>query len=223
MKQTYRKHRFAQLYTKTMTLFNATELFTQGNSGTKVFDLPDTELTLIDQFFSKEESDHYYDLLLAGTPWREYEMHIYDKTVTAPRMVAWYQDHADPETATQLPWTKELLAIRKRVEETSGYAFNSVLLNLYRDGNDGVAWHSDHEDKTGRNPVIASVTFGETRMFRLRHKTRKDISQVEIPLYHGSYLLMAGTTNTHWQHQVPKTARKVLPRINLTFRQLEEL
>src|SRR5690606_8686863 len=94
------------------------------------------------------------------------------------------------------------------------------LLNLYRNGQDGVSWHSDNINRSGINPVIASVTFGETRMFRLRHKFRKDIPQVEIPLHHGSFLLMAGTTNSFWEHQVPKTARKVLPRINLTFRKV---
>jgi len=92
---------------------------------------------------------------------------------------------------------------------------------LYRNGNDGVAWHSDKTDKSGINPIIASVTFGETRLFRLRHKFRPDIEQVEIPLHHGSFLLMAGTTNSFWEHQVPKTARNIQPRINLTFRQIK--
>ena len=96
-----------------------------------------------------------------------------------------------------------------------------MLLNLYRNGQDSVAWHSDKTEKSGSNPIIASVTFGETRMFRLRHKFRKDVPQVEIPLHHGSFLLMAGTTNSFWEHQVPKTARHVLPRINLTFRQVK--
>ncbi|WP_363331758.1 alpha-ketoglutarate-dependent dioxygenase AlkB [Flavobacterium sp.] len=81
-----------------------------------------------------------------------------------------------------------------------------------------MSWHSDREDTIGSNPAIASVTFGDSRLFRLRHKVRKDVEQVEIKLHHGSFLLMSGTTNTYWQHQVPKTKREVLPRINLTFR-----
>lgn len=205
-----------------MTLFDDISLFFQGTQGKKIFDLPDTELMLIDGFFSKEDSDRYYDTLLNQTTWKEYQMEIYDKTVTAPRMISWYEDKdnigADPNGSD---WTPELSCIRQKVELETGLGFNSVLLNLYRNGNDGVAWHSDREHNTGKDPVIASVTFGETRMFKLRHKFRKDIPIVEIPLHHGSFLLMGGTTNSFWQHHVPKTARDVRPRINLTFRQME--
>jgi len=205
-----------------MTLFNDTELFYSGQSGKIIYDLPDTELILIDNFFSKEESDQYYELLLHQTKWREYEMEIFDKKVKAPRMIAWYEDKDNTGSNENLPdWTPELATIRTRVEKETEVGFNSVLLNLYRNGKDSVAWHSDQEGNSGPNPIIASVTFGETRMFRLRHKFRKDIPQVEIPLHHGSFLLMAGTTNTFWQHQVPKTSRDVLPRINLTFRRVK--
>ncbi|MDR7212502.1 alpha-ketoglutarate-dependent dioxygenase AlkB [Flavobacterium piscis] len=204
-----------------MTLFNDTELFASGLGGKKTFDLPDTELLLIDRFFSKEESDYYYETLLHQTKWREYEMEIFDKTVTVPRMIAWYEDKDDIGDPQNCPeWPAELLIIRNKVENETNLNFNAVLLNLYRNGKDGVGWHSDKEYNTGKNPIIASVTFGETRMFRLRHKFRKEIPQVEIPLHHGSFLLMAGTTNSFWQHQVPKTARDVLPRINLTFRRV---
>ena len=148
-------------------------------------------------------------------------MEIYDKVVTAPRMIAWYEDKENVGADVNGPdWTPELLAIRKRVESETQLNFNSVLLNLYRNGKDGVSWHSDREGNSGKDPIIASVTFGATRMFRLRHKFRTDIPQVEIPLHHGSFLLMAGTTNSFWQHQVPKTTKEVLPRINLTFRQV---
>jgi len=204
-----------------MTLFDDTSLFFQGTAGRKIFDLPDTELMLIDGFFSKEESDLYYDILLGQTNWKEYKMEIYDKTVTAPRMIAWYEDKENIGADQNGPdWTPELAAIRRKVEVETGAGFNSVLLNLYRNGNDGVAWHSDREHNTGKDPIIASVTFGETRMFKLRHKFRKEIPLVEIPLHHGSFLLMAGTTNSFWQHHVPKTARDVRPRVNLTFRQM---
>jgi alkylated DNA repair dioxygenase AlkB len=204
-----------------MTLFNDTDIFTSGRSGKKNFDLPDTELLLYDNFFSKVESDHYYNILLQQTPWHEYEMPMYDKTVLAPRMICWYEDKENAGANPSGPdWSPELLDIRKRVEAETGEKFNAVLLNLYRNGKDGVAWHSDKEGKSGKNPIIASVTFGETRLFRLRHKFRKDIAQQEIPLHHGSLLVMGGTTNSFWEHQVPKTAREVLPRINLTFRQV---
>jgi len=207
-----------------MMLFDATEIFSSGTRGKKVFDLPDTELMLIDNFFSKEESNRYYNTFLKETKWREYEMEIFDKTVTAPRLISWHEDKAIENPDTKDPdWTPELLEIRRRVEQETALKFNAVLLNLYRNGKDGVAWHSDHTDKSGINPIIASVSFGETRMFKLRHKFRKDVGQVEIPLHHGSFLLMAGTTNSFWQHQVPKTAKDILPRINLTFRRVEGL
>lgn len=202
-----------------MTLFSDTELFATGLKGKKIFDLPDAELILIDNFFTKEESDRFYEKILRQTKWREYEMEMYDKIVTAPRMISWYEDKDNVGADQNGPdWTYDLLTIRGRVERETQIEFNSLLLNLYRNGNDGVSWHSDKEHNSGPNPIIASVTFGETRMFRLRHKFRKEIPQVEIPLHHGSFLLMAGTTNSFWQHQVPKTAKNVLPRINLTFR-----
>lgn len=204
-----------------MILFNDTEIFTSGSGGKKVFDLPDTELILYDNFFDKEESDHYYTSLLNNTPWKEYDMEIYDKTVTVPRMISWYEDRNNPGADLSKPdWTSELLLIKEKVEKETRVDFNCVLINLYRDGKDGVAWHSDREQNFGKDAIIASVSFGETRMFRLRHKFRKDISQVEIPLHHGSLLLMAGTTQSFWQHQVPKTTKNILPRINLTFRQI---
>jgi alkylated DNA repair dioxygenase AlkB len=204
-----------------MTLFDETEIFMSGTGGRKIFELPDADVMLIDNFFNKEESDYYYNTLLTQTNWREYEMPMYDKVVTAPRMISWFENKenigADPATPEL---TQDLKAIRERVENKVNPKFNAVLLNLYRSGKDSVAWHSDKTDKSGINPIIASVTFGETRMFRLRHKFRKDIPQVEIALHHGSFLLMAGTTNSYWEHQVPKTSKDILPRINLTFRRI---
>lgn len=199
-----------------MILFDDTELFMSGNRGTKTFELPDADVMLIDNFFSKEESDYYYTTLLDQTSWRTYEMPMYEKVVAAPRLVSWFED-----SIPAISLTPDLCAIRQRVETETRIKFNAVLLNLYRDGNDGVSWHSDKTATVNKNMIIASVTFGETRLFRLRHKFRKELQQVEIPLYHGSFLLMAGTTNSYWEHQVPKTARKVLPRINLTFRQVQ--
>ena len=206
-----------------MTLFDDTEIFSSGRSGKKIFDLPDTELILHDNFFTKEESDHYYKTLLSQSSWQEYEMEIYDKVHTVPRMICWYEDKQNHGADQSLPdWTPELKAIRERVEMETQIKFKSVLLNLYRNGKDGVGWHSDHEKNYGKNQIIGSVSFGETRMFRLRHKFRKDL-QIEIPLHHGSFLLMAKQTQTYWQHQVPKTARDILPRINLTFRRINRI
>lgn len=198
-----------------MILFNDTEMFSLGTAGKKIFDVPDADLMLIDSFFTKEESDNYYNILLNTTTWHEYEMPMYDKIVTAPRMIAWYDERDNSN------WPEELKTIKIRVENEIQLSFNAVLLNLYRNGKDGVSWHSDKTKSENKDMNIASVTFGETRMFRLRHKFLKHLPQIEIPLHHGSFLLMAGKTNSFWEHQVPKTARNVLPRINLTFRQVK--
>lgn len=204
-----------------MNLFDDTDLFSSGERKTTVFDLPDTDLVLHQNFFSKPESDAFYYKLLNDTPWEEFDWTVYGKTHVAPRMTCWYEDASNPGAKPdKTSWPKELLEIRKRIETESGVMFNSVLLNLYRDGKDCVGWHSDRKDKFGENQIIGSVSFGETRPFRLRHKTRKDIPMVEIPLHHGSFLLMAGTTQTFWEHQIPRTAKDILPRINLTFRRV---
>ena len=143
-----------------MTLFNDTELFATGLAGKKVFDIPDSKLILIDNFFTKEESDRFYERLLRKTKWREYEMEIYDKVYTVPRMIAWYEDKDNPGADPNGPdWNYELLTIRGRVEKETQLDFNTVLLNLYRDGNDGVGWHSDKEHNTGPNPVIACLLY----------------------------------------------------------------
>jgi alkylated DNA repair dioxygenase AlkB len=188
-----------------MILFDDTEMFTSGTAGKKIFDAPDADLMLIDSFFSKEESDFYYNILLNNTSWRQYDMPMYDKS---------------DSTLGKSNWPKELRIIKTRVENETKINFNAVLLNLYRNGKDGVSWHSDKTHSENKDMNIASVTFGETRMFRLRHKLLKYLPQIEIPLHHGSFLLMAGKTNSFWEHQVPKTTRDVLPRINLTFRQV---
>lgn len=205
-----------------MTLFNDTDLFTVGNSPKSYIDRPGLELMHYDGFIPKKEADLYYTRLLQDTPWRQYEMPMYDKMVISPRMIAWYGEQEEAGESA-LPWTPELQELRRRVEKETGLQFNAVLLNLYRDGNDSVAWHSDKEHKIGRNPNIASLTFGQTRPFRFRHKSDKTIGQVEIPLHHGTLLLMSGTTNTFWEHHIPKSAKKMLPRINLTFRQVNRI
>jgi len=205
-----------------MLLFDDTDMFALGNGERKTFDYPDLGLYLHEGFIPKAEADALYEQLLTGTPWREYEMPMYDKVVTAPRMVAWY-GASDEAGESALPWTPELLQLREKVEKKTGHEFNAVLLNLYRNGNDSVSWHSDREHHIGQNPSIASVTFGQTRPFRLRHKTDKSVPQLEIPLHHGTLLVMHGTTNTFWQHHIPKSAKPMLPRINLTFRKVRHL
>ena len=204
-----------------MSLFNDTELFSTGTPHTETFDVPDAMLVLHQAFFNREEADYYYQHLLQQTSWEQREITVYDKTHLTPRLTAWYGDRDysfSGHTLHPHPWTPDLLRIKEKVERQSAAPFNSVLLNLYRDGRDSVGWHRDNEKEFGTNPAIGSVSFGETRPFRLRHKYRKDLPPIEIPLMHGSFLLMAGATQHYWEHAIPKTARPVRPRINLTFR-----
>jgi alkylated DNA repair dioxygenase AlkB len=136
---------------------------------------------------------------------------MYDKVVLDQRLTAFYGIKGEP-------FTPQLLAIKERIEAESRCRLNYVLLNYYRDGQDSVAWHSDTLPSSGKHHAIASVTFGERSVFKMRHKNNPEIEQMDIPLTHGSFLLMGDTMQYHYEHHVPKTAKKIGPRINLTFR-----
>lgn len=195
-----------------MMLFDETDLFDEGKKRFTNFDLPGADLRLWEQFFSKAESDSYFKLLKEATPWKQRTRKMYDKWVLDPRLTAWYGG------LNGLEWTPTLLAIKARVEEESGIAFNRVLVNFYRDGNDSVAWHSDTLPVDGKHHPIASVTFGETRVFKVRPKANKKSRQLDIPLPHGSFLLMGASVQDLYEHHIPKTSKPIGPRINLTFR-----
>jgi alkylated DNA repair dioxygenase AlkB len=197
-------------------LFDDTELFTSGGLQIKKFDIPDAELILYEHFFNKQESDKYYKTLLEETPWKQEPITIHGQTHLTPRLTAWYGKRRDNKPVRDL--TSALQEIKLKVEEQSGIKFTSVLLNLYRSGQDSVSWHRDHDREFGPNPIVGSVSFGETRPFEIRHKFRKDLQKIRIPLNHGSFLLMAGPMQHFWEHQVPKTTKEIKPRINLTFR-----
>ena len=172
-------------------------------------------------FFSKVESDFYLKNLSDNILWKQESMNMYGKKINFPRLTSWYGDNDKPYSFSGItlnpnPWSPELLEIKKIIEPKANVIFNSVLLNRYRDGNDSISWHTDAEPGLGTNPVIASVNFGETRNFQLRHIETKE--KIEIELVHGSLLIMLGELQHFWQHQVPKTSRKVKERINLTFR-----
>jgi alkylated DNA repair dioxygenase AlkB len=200
-----------------MTLFDDTQLFNSGELRIKEFDIPDAELKLWEHFFSREESDMYYKILMEETPWKQEEITVYDKTHLTPRMTVWYGRHRHPGKTERL-LTPTLEAIKAKVEHETDIHFTSVLVNLYRDGKDGVGWHRDKDRELGPKPIVASVSFGETRPFEIRHKFNKELAKIKIPLDHGSLLLMAGTMQHFWEHQIPKTAKEIKPRINLTFR-----
>lgn len=199
-----------------MTLFADTELFTSGKLTIKSFDIPDAALKLYEHFIQRPEADRYYATLLSETPWKQEQITIHGKTMKTPRLIAWYGKHRSGKPDT--PLTPTLQDIKAKVEEHSGIKFTSVLLNLYRTGQDSVAWHRDHEREFGANPIIGSVSFGETRPFQIRHKFKRELKMMEIPLNHGSFLLMAGPMQHYWEHRIPKTTKAIKPRINLTFR-----
>ncbi|MUG96173.1 alpha-ketoglutarate-dependent dioxygenase AlkB [Scytonema sp. UIC 10036] len=186
--------------------------------------MPDADVIVYDNFFSDNESDTIFSVLYETVTWRQEVTYLYGKQVALPRLTAWFGDKGKSYTYSKIkmepqPWIPVLKAIKLQIEEASCQQFNSVLLNLYRDGRDSIAWHSDDEKELGTNPVIGSVSFGGTRHLMFRHKQTKEL-KFNIELTHGSLLLMQGTTQQFWQHQIAKTSKPVQPRINLTFRQI---
>lgn len=185
-------------------------------------ELPDADVRLWPQALTAAEADTLFASLRARIQWQAEDIVIFGQRRRVPRLVAW---HGDPGTGYTYsgtmhepqPWTPELRRLLDRVQALTGHPYNSVLLNLYRDGNDGMGWHADDEPELGRNPVIASVSLGATRRFKLRHRRQRDATAT-IELRHGDVLLMAGTTQHTYVHAVPKTARAVGERINLTLR-----
>lgn len=185
-------------------------------------ELPDADVAFYPNFFSTQQSDVFFEDLQNNAAWKQEQIKFYGKLIDLPRLTAWYGDEGKTYTYSGIkvdpaPWTPTLLAIKKEIEAVSDITFNSVLLNFYRGERDSVAWHADDEQKLGENPVIGSVSFGETRTFQLKHKRNKDL-KAKVILRHGSYLLMKGATQHNWFHQIPKESKARRPRINLTFR-----
>ena len=179
------------------------------------------EYIFLPGFFNPAESDRYMASFKEKVQWKQKSMNMYGRRVPFPRLIAWY-GHDDTSysfsgiTLQPLHWLPEMLEIKSRIEPVAEVTFNRVLLNLYRDGKDSVSWHTDAEPELGLNPVIASVSFGAARKFQLRHLHTKE--KIELELTNGSLLIMQGELQHYWQHQVPKTAKPVGERINLTFR-----
>ena len=163
--------------------------------------------------------------LIEETPWRAEDITVFGKTHPQPRLVAWYGDPGTDYTYSgirhePLPWTPRLLGLKATVERYCEHSFNSVLLNYYRDGRDSMGMHADDEPELGPEPVIASVSLGEQRKLRFRHKRDKSVQGIDLPLPSGSLLIMRGETQQHWKHGLNKLARACGPRVNLTFRQI---
>ena len=175
-------------------------------------------------FFSVEEADRYFKGLQEGLAWLQEPIWMFGKQILQPRLTALY---GDPKVRygysgiamEALPFTAVLEKIKVRLQEFTNQEFTHVLCNFYRDGQDSMGWHRDNEPVLGRNPTIASLTFGATRSFQLRPYGKKE-PKLSLELSHGSLLLMGGESQHFWEHQLPKTKKVLAPRINLTFRKL---
>jgi alkylated DNA repair dioxygenase AlkB len=186
-------------------------------------DMPNADVILHKHLFSQEELCKYFSSLSKEIQWEQNSIKIFGKTIPEPRLSAYYGDKSyrySGFTREPLPWHPILLDIKAKIEHFLVLKFNAVFLNLYRDGNDGVGWHSDNQKELGSNP-IASISFGETRNLIFRRKDDHK-NKVAISLSEGDLLIMGSQTQYHWQHQVPKSGSKIAsqlkPRINLTYR-----
>lgn len=185
--------------------------------------LPDSAIEYFPNFFSTEESKIILVELYQELCWRQDQISMFGKNIDIPRLQAWYgEDNLlytySKLTLTAKPWTENLLALKGRIEEFCGHSFNAVLANCYRDQNDSVGWHSDDEKELGEKPVIASLSFGSTRTFHLKHKVSG--KKFKLPLHSGDLLIMAGATQNHWQHAILKSRVQSPMRINLTYRKI---
>ncbi|MFA5984099.1 MAG: alpha-ketoglutarate-dependent dioxygenase AlkB [Methylococcaceae bacterium] len=183
----------------------------------------DGELYKIPQIYQHAEALALFLQLHDNLAWREEQLFLFGKWVKSPRLVCWYGDANASYRYSgidhqPLAWPELLWGIKMRMEQQCAYQFNSVLGNLYRDGQDAMGWHSDKEPELGAQPLIASLSFGETRLFKLCHKKSKH--SVNIELADADLLIMAGSLQQHWRHALPKSKRLKRPRINLTFRKI---
>jgi len=196
-------------------------LFPQSNEFIKL-PLKDANVLYLEQFYNSETSNFLFNTLRKEIQWQQDNIKLFGKTYKQPRLTALYAENEKPYSYSNItmypkPFFKELEQIKSDIEEKIAHKFTTCLANLYRTGNDSNGWHSDNEKELGHNPIIASLSLGATRSFQLKHKT--DSSQrFNIELPSGSLLIMKGTTQEFWKHQIPKTKKHVGERINLTFR-----
>lgn len=186
--------------------------------------LPDAEIKLIPDFLPATMANSYFEDLFHQIPWRQDPITIFGKTHPQPRLTSLHAHTLDSYSysgivMTPQPMTETLKLIENRIYQFCHASFTTVLLNLYRDGKDSNGWHADDETELGKNPIIASVSLGAARFFHLRHK-HDPKQRYKLLLEHGSLLLMGGETQHFWKHKVAKTAKKVGPRVNLTFRKV---
>jgi alkylated DNA repair dioxygenase AlkB len=189
--------------------------------------MPNADVQFLTRLPMSQSDDSIFEQLLHETKWLHETVVVWGKEHLQPRLTAW---HGDPKRSYTysgtvmhpLPWTNLLLSLRRAVEELTGTRFNSVLLNLYRDHNDRMGFHSDNEPSLGKEPTIASLSYGANRTLIFKHRKRKELERKKVVLPSGSVLLMRGTTQTNWAHGIDKETKPCGPRINLTFRKIEK-
>lgn len=194
-----------------------------------LFSLDPIHLNLLDatfiyypNFLNQEKADLYFEKLLQETPWQQDDITIFGKKIAQPRLTALYGNLGKPYsysgiTMHPIAWSPLVWLLKEEVETIAQHSFTSVLLNLYRNEKDSNGWHADDEKELGRDPIIASISLGETRKFQIKHTTNRNI-KCDILLEHGSLLLMKEGAQVHYKHQLPKATQPKNARINLTFR-----
>ncbi len=201
-------------------------LFNEDSGRLKPLTLKDADVWFAPNFFQQKEANDFFNQLYTEIQWEQKKIKLFGKELNQPRLTSFYGDPHIVYTYSGLtwhpqPWTQALNSLKKRIEQATQLPFNCVLLNLYRNGNDSMGWHSDDEPELGEKPAIASISFGATRKFCFRHRIDKQ-QRLNLQLTHGSCLLMKGDTQRYWHHQLPKTKQVTQPRINLTFRLIEQ-
>ncbi|NDK56448.1 alpha-ketoglutarate-dependent dioxygenase AlkB family protein [Pontibacter fetidus] len=185
--------------------------------------MPDANVWYAPAFFSPEASNLYFQQLLTQINWQQESIRMFGKELPMPRLTAWYGDKSYTYSGLQnkpQPWLPILSELKQQLEEATGQTYNSVLLNLYQNGQHSMGWHSDDEPELGSEPTIASVSFGAPRRFGFRHRYNKELKNTYLTMQHGSVLLMQGPTQHFWHHAIPKTTKPTGSRINLTFRKI---
>ena len=190
-----------------------------------IVEVATNECQLIPGFLDAPLGSQVFHKLHREVNWKQQSIKVFNRTTKPPRLTAWYGDvgavyRYSGTTQVPLPWNNTLLGLKAVVEIYLDFEFNSVLLNYYRNGDDSMGRHSDDEKELGPDPLIASLSLGETRKFTLHPRPPNPASPRPVLLSHGSLLIMRGSCQKNWKHSVPKTHKKVGPRINLTFRQI---
>jgi alkylated DNA repair dioxygenase AlkB len=185
----------------------------------------DGEVDYLGPVMSLSAAQYYYQKLLDGVEWENDQANIFGKLIITKRKVAWYGEESfsytySNTTKSALPWTKELLELKEIVEMESRDTYNSCLLNLYHSGDEGMSWHSDGEKDLKKHGAIGSLSLGAERKFAFKHKVNKQ--KIDLVLEKGSLLVMKGVTQDYWLHRLPPTKKVSTPRINLTFRTIEQ-